>query len=302
MIQGGGDEDSELAMAAKYGYSMPIALIAKMMQKFYGYQRDGNVTEPLVQIAVKGTNALNDLIMQAPCVNRQGRWEEEEQQVKRWQRQIDKSGLDRIDAMLDRWGKADAFMLQAQIVEEERGYDASEPLYERYRECEAARAAAEMEASELKPAENSFFWCRVRQYRIERERTYDLATGRPVHDFTEVKREVAEGKDIHDLIHKVAWPGQESYRVITASQMDGVAFRELLMSLMAGLLPQNRQPQMPPWAGGGMMPWPGMMGGGGEEDQDGQQDDRKALLGVRFGKQKEQTPPQLRRSKRGSSR
>ena len=71
-------------MAQKFGYSMPIALLFRMTQKMYGYMRDGNISDPLEVAAVKGANSLNDVIFDAECLNRQGRYDEEKARSQQW--------------------------------------------------------------------------------------------------------------------------------------------------------------------------------------------------------------------------
>ncbi len=312
-----GDGDDEAALALKYGYSAPINQVSRLTQKLYGYVRDGNLHGPLEQSSVRGAHSLNDLLFDAPCVNREGRYQEEEGRAKQWMRLIDQSPsavavvddeeeekkpeID-IDALLNRWSDADAFMLQARIVEEQRGIEAAEHMYEEYKEKSKKRDVVQMEASELPPAYNMLFWCRVRQYQIMRERAYDLAMGYPTHDFTEVKEEVAEGHDIHDFVHRMPWPFREGYQLVMGSMMDGKAHRELLMAMVAGQLPAQMPWQMPPgyWPQQGMQP-PGQPGEEGE-DEDGQQDKRPALVKL-FGR-KAPDPKQnhIKRNGRGSKR
>ena len=301
------DGEGDAALALKYGYSQPITQVSRLTQKLYGYERDANVQGHLAQSAVKGTNALNDLIFDAPCVNRQGRWDEEEGRAKQWMKLIELSpkaeGDDEtspdIDTLLQRWSEADAFMLQARIVEEQRGIDAAEPLYEKYSRMAKQRDEVQMGAAELPPAYNMLFWCRLRQYGIMRERAYDLAMGYPTHEFTDVKCEISEGHDIHDLVHRMPWPFRESYQLVTGSMMDGEAHRTLLMAMIAGQLP----PQPMPW---GMGYWPGMPPNGGQPEEEGEEgesqpDKRPALFKV-FGTRKGGAPEQPKPIRRRASR
>ena len=306
-----GDGDPEMAM--KYGFSQPIAQVSRLTKKMYGYERDGNVKGHLAQSAVKGTNALCDLIFAAPCVNRQGRYDEEEKRARQWMRLMEppevKDGDEEtaeapdIEGLLRRWSAADSFMLQARVVEELQGIDAAAPLYEEYSIQKEKRDAVLMEASKLEPAANMFFWCRVRQYSIMRERAHDLALGYPTHDFGEVKTEISDGGDIHDLVFKMPWPFRESYHLVNGSMMDGEAHRTLLMAMIAGQLPQ---PQMPSW---GMPPgyWPpGQFPGQAPEDgaeDEGGADTRKPIFGF-FGKgpaapEPPKEKPIRRRARRG---
>ena len=109
------------------------------------------------------------------------------------------------------------------------------------------RDKAEMEATELSPPECQLFWRRLRQYQITRERAYDLALGFPTLDVTELKQQLAEGGNVHDLVPKMLWAFKEAYQLVTRSTADGSSFRELMMSINAQQLPQQApMPGMPP--------------------------------------------------------
>lgn len=299
------DGASEAELAAKFGFSQPITQVSQLARKFYGYERDGNVDTLLGQNAVKGTNALTDFILNAPCVNRQGRYDEEDVRAKQWLKEIDANPDGREEKLagmyelLARWSEADAFMLQARIVEEQRGIDAAEALNDEYDRMTAQRDAVQMEAAKLPPAYNMLFWCRIRQYQIMRERAYAAAMGYPIHDFTDVKRKLADGADIHDLISAMPWAFQESYQMVMGSMMDGEAHRTLLMSMIAGQLPR---PPMPAW---GMPPgyWPGMSPNGGQpDDDDGPPDTRKALFNFGGRREDPQEPPKNQNMRRRNGR
>ena len=326
--------DDEEAMARKWGYSQPIAQVSKLSQKMYGYMRDGNIKDDDEKTAVRGSNAINDLILMAPCVTRQERYDEEEMRAQQWIKLIGPGVRDGrfpldpygrlppgagedpdddpdgevvrpegevlvlpagsrgaeerpdINRLLEEWGSADAFMLQCRIDEERYGIDYAERHYDEYDRNEELRREAEMRASRLPPAENMLFWCRVRQYKIMRERAFDLAMGYPVNDFTEVKRELAEGKDIHDVAHRMPWAFRVGYDRVLASMMDGEAHRMLLMAMIAGQIPA--QPQVP-WGlpAGYWGAQPGQNGqngsqGDAQQDPDQEQDKRPALFNL-FG-------------------
>lgn len=106
------------------------------------------------------------------------------------------------------------------------------------------RDKAEMEATELSPPECQLFWRRLRQCQITRERAYDLALGFPTLDVTELKQQLAEGGNVHDLVPKMLWAFKEAYQLVTRSTADGSSFRELMMSINAQQQPQ--QAPMPP--------------------------------------------------------
>ena len=309
--KGGSDSDFEESLARKYGWSAPMAGLSQLARKRYGYLRDCNVTDPVAQSAIRGSNELNDFFSDAPCVNRQGRFDEEEKRAQEWSKLAAVSKADKdddapdIDVLLKRWSEADAFMLRARIVEEQRGIEAATPLYPRYLEMEKQRDEVLMEAAELPPAENMLFSCRLRQYGIWRERAYDLAMGYPVHDFTEVRKALHEGADIHDVADQMPWTFLLGYRFGMASMMDGKEHRTMMMSFMSQQMPQ----QAPPW-GMPYGPWPGMQPDDldDEEREDGEPPDkRKAIFNLAFmrrngGRQQQPKRNNRRRRRRGNRR
>lgn len=324
-VKSGDGGDSDAAMALKYGYSAPITQISRLAQKLYGFMRDASVEDPIARSAIKGTNALNNFLMGAPCLNRQGRWDAEEEQATRWQRLIDadRRSADKVEDsegnevdpselmsdILRRWSTADATMGYARIYEELHGIEASMHLHDDYGKAEEAKDKALRDAATLPPNHNMLLWCRIRQYEIMRERRYDLAMGYRTQDVTDIKRKIADGADIHDLASDMLWPFQESYQGVMASMMDGKAHRTLLTALMAQQVPNQQQPPMMPY---GMSPW-NMYGGpaaGMEGEEEG--DKRKAFLNIGglFGKGNDQAAQQAaqqqqrprRRANRGRAR
>ena len=247
------------------------------------------------------------MIFDAPCVNREGRYAYEEQRAKEWMNLIepesstendgDKSDpIPDLNELLHNWSEADAFMLRARIVEEQRGIEAAEPMHEEYHRMAKQRDDAELAAAKLEPAVGMLFLCRKRQYEIMRERGYDLAMGYPTHDFTEVKSSLNE-TDINKLVHEMDWAFREAYQLVMGSMLDGEAFRTTLMSLSAGQLP----PQPAPWPGY----YPGMVPPNGHDPQEDSEDEEKpdkhrAVFSL-FAKPEKKEKPSLRRraSRRG---
>ena len=285
----GGDEAT---MALKYGYSQPINQVSRVPQKTFGYMVDGNITDPFEQAAVRGSNAIFSLFFDAPCVNRQGRYAEEEALAERYQKQMIATSAERdkdapdLNILLHQWSQADSFMLQARVFEEQHGIEAAQKYTVEFKKYREQRDQAEFETSSLPPAENMYFWCKVRQYLINRERAYDLSMRYPTADVTNVKKAL-EGGDIHDMIPQMPWAFQEGYQLVMGSKMDGEAHRTQLMALVAGQLPQPPMPYPP--MGGMMPPW-GFPGYGGDMeggDEEGQPDKRPAMFNI-FRKKKNQ--------------
>lgn len=302
-IKGGGEGEGESALALKYGYSQPISQISRMTEKLYGFARDAKVESHLEKTAIMGVFALNDLLFDAACVNRQARYEDAEADASRWEKLIaadriketkedsddkteDKADdkADDVHSLLTRWSEAHAFMQQVGIVEEQRGIDAVVHLREDYMAKKQQRDDAEMGASRLPAAWNMFFWCRVQQYKIMRERSYDLSMGYPVVDYTELKRKIADGGNIHDLVEQMPWAYLEGYQRLTASLMDGEAHRTTLISLYAQTHPAQ-MPQMPPQMQGYWPPPPPVNGHNPDGEEGGEEkDNRQALFNKWFGR------------------
>ena len=327
-----GDDDGELYR--KFGFSIPIIKMHQLGTKLYGYMRDGHVTDPDEKAAIMGSNALNDLILESPCVTREERYNEEETRAQGWIKLIGGSvgrgsfprdpysadrnghcaeedmdegshedgaeedmdgepleagaGRTAIDYLLDEWGEADAFMLQCRIDEERYGIDYAAQHYDDYDRMEAKRRETEMRASQLPPAENMLFWCRVRQYQVMRERALDLAMGYPVQDYSQVKQDIAKGADVHDIAPRLPWAFNIGYQRVLGSMLDGQEHRLQMISMNAQQIPA--QPQQMPWGlppgyWGGQQPWGNGPAGGGPPTpgEDGQQPDKRPALMSFFG-------------------
>ena len=290
------DGGDEAAMALKYGYSAPINQLSRMSIKPYSYVRDGHLEDPLEKAALMGSNIMNDIIWVAPCVNRKGRFDEEEERIRQWEKIRDNSppreGEPSLEDLLTKWSKADAFMLQARVIEEHDGVAGALHLYAEYVLQKVQRDEVELEAAKLRPAANMIFWARIRQFRIMRERAYDLAMGYPTHDYTELKKLLSEGGDVHDLAHMMPWPWLAGYQLVQTSLAGGSEHREHLTSLMAGQHPPAPMPYMP----GGY--WPGQqpVNGDGLEGEEGQPPDKRKSL-FSFGKRQQDQQQQQNQKK-----
>ena len=175
----GDDTDNETLMLAKFGYSMPPAMITKMATKLWGYLRDGNISDELQQLAVKSTNALADQVLNAPCTNRQGRMEYEKDQAQFWENEAKALGGTEPDykALLHKWSSAYAFCQQVRIISETKGIAVARPYFREYELMEQQMSDAEMDISRLPMAYNSMCWCHIRHFKIQKERAYAIANG-----------------------------------------------------------------------------------------------------------------------------
>ena len=66
---------SEQDLLAQLGYSAPIAEAVKRTTKMYGFIREGALGDPLAIAALRSSLDLHVLIFNAPCTNRQGRYD-----------------------------------------------------------------------------------------------------------------------------------------------------------------------------------------------------------------------------------
>lgn len=311
-------EELGVAELSRMAYSAPIAELSKRSTKLFGYARDGNIEDPFVQQAVKATHSLTAWILDAPCVNRAGRFAVEQLEFNKWAKQMEprKEGDDRPDmyVLLGRWSQADAFMLWARLYEDRHGIAKAKalvvtldgeqmPLYEAFLLREKQQEDVLMEAANLPPADNMAFGARIRQYEIMRERAYDVGMGYPTHDYTAIKETIAKGDyDVHDIVHLLPWAFPESYGKVTASMMDGVAYRELLAALMSQNPMQPKMPYGQPMPQFGM--WPGPMMADPSMDGDAEPDRRRAILGWfgRNGHQPQAPQPRQRVNRRRQRR
>ena len=214
-----------------------------------------------------------------------------------------------VEDLVNKWGACDAYMFQVLLDEERHGIDYAERHYDRYERIERIRRDTEFLASVLPPAENAYFWCRIRQMGIIRERSYDVAMGFPIHDFSDVLEQINQGKNIHDLAHLLDWSFDNAYRRITGSMLEGTEFRTTLTAMIAQQVPLSPQllqmMQTPPsgfWQG---QPWAQQPG---QETQGEEQvpDKRGAIFNLvkhNSGAQPQQQPSKKtrRRSRNGNA-
>ena len=302
-----GATDEELYR--KYSYSRVLAQLSEHTKKPFGYQRDAHVVDPEEKLAVLGSHALADLFLDADCVNREGRWRTEEARARQWQRLMSASprpeGAPDIDDLLNRWSAADAFCQQALIEELKYGIDATLHLDDQWEQRDEERRQVEMEASRLPAAENMFFRCRLLQYQIMRERTFDLAMGWPTADYTDLKEKLADGGDIHDHIMGMIWAFKEGYQRIEGSMMDGESHRMQMIAMNAQQVPQPQWPMMPygmPAAPGQPMMQPAQPGQPAQPEPEQPPDTRKAFFSFGQKQQPQQQTPQRRRARSRATR
>ena len=238
--------ESEAELHQKFGFSAIIRLMFMRTNSIYGYIRDARIDDDLELTAVTGANALNDLLMGAECLNRKGRYQEEEVEALKWKKEMRNSHKDdeeRVEKLLDKWSRANAFILYAKIEEELHGIDYCVPLYGEFKKRSAQRSKAHRKATQLSREGSRYFWARVNQSKILDEQSWDDALGYPSADVTDLKAELAGGGNVHELQPRMLWPWKVAYQHVTRTTADGNSYREMMMSMNAQELP--KQPVMP---------------------------------------------------------
>ena len=362
---GGGSNDAELEMLKNFSFSAPIAKKAEQENKLYGFMLSAKVVDLLQRRAIMSTNLINDLLMDAPCLNREDRMEYERKRGRYWKASMDNApapeeGTPDPEHLIHLWSQAHAFKLQARIYQELHGIDEAEAfvleeypakteerelsrlprwdfnterwrcpvepcrgwdrdrsvlllhisnhpeeppqdpveakpiqvtLFSRYIEMAELMEQVLLEASNLTSDQNMYFWCRIREVEIARERSYDLALGHPTVDLHDLKEALSSGKPVHDLIPDMLWPFKLGFHEAMGTMLDGEAHRALLISLTAGQHPPQPAPMMPY-----VMP-------GYPMEQEEQVDQRKPIWDLsrfsrRNGQQQQQRRPMQRRASR----
>ena len=88
LVRSGPDEKT---LMASLGYSAPIAEAVKRTTKMYGFIREGALDDPLAIAALRSSLDLHVLIFNAPCTNRQGRYDLMDTAAQQWARQMKSS-------------------------------------------------------------------------------------------------------------------------------------------------------------------------------------------------------------------
>ena len=366
-VKGSAGGDSEQEMLKNFAFSAPIAKKAEQENKLYGFMLSANVVDLLQRRAIMATNLINDLLMDAPCLNREDRMDYERKRARYWRSSMEHAptpGEEVPDPehLINLWSSAHAFKLQARIYQDIHGIDEAESfvleedpdesqeqeqsrlprwdfnsdrwrcpvlpchgwdrdrtllvlhishhpeepppdlkeakpirvtLFDRYKEMAELMEKVLVETTKLTSDQNMYFWCRIREVAIGRERSYDLALGHPTVDLHELKESLASGKPVHDLIPDMLWPFKIGFHEAMGTMLDGEAHRGLLISMMSGQHPPQPAPMMPY-----MMPGYPMQQGGDE-----QVDQRKPIWDLsRFRNGHQQQPQQRKPLQRRASK
>ena len=239
---GGGDSDVDPGQ--KYGYSAIVAREVAATRKVYGWIRNVNLT-PEQAVVAEGLMELFRMEWMAPCANRDGRFDREEERAQRWIRMLGgrknaaaREAMDEADALLKTWNTHAAFKLQVEIQRLKLGLDAVEQYRQPYKIATRGQLDAEFDAGQLDPYAYGYFQCRVRQFKIQRESALDDARGVGVRDYTDVKKRIALGKfEVEDIVQEMPWAYQLVYGMGQMSMSSGKEHRQLVLGLNAAMIP-----------------------------------------------------------------
>ena len=326
--QGGGEypdldplagESQEIRLAAgntdkdAYPFSRPLGQIADLAFKPIGFARNGNLELPIERNALDGLLELGSLMLAAPCLNRTQRLEDADKEMKRWQDRASKTAIREdepdMDALLDKWSEAHAFMLEARIYQDQHGIRAARDLmvtrkgedgpeevslFDEFKRMRKQIIDAELEAGRMSHARRMVFEIQLHQYGIMAERQYDLEMKYATADYKELHQKQQGGAHIYDLVPLMPWPWQMAVRMVEVSMAGGVEHREVVTAMIASRMPTSYQPQP-------SYPY-GQRPNGQEEDANGQpHDERPALfswVNGNNGNKGNQNPRRRRRGRR----
>ena len=209
---------------------------SQWQDELFGFLTLGNIIDPLEKELCKRYYVISMRDWLAEAHNRQGRLDEEEALAGHWLAQATNGELPdelgnplatpEVDDLLHLWHSAEAYIQRVKIEKNRSGLAAVRHMKDHYQKAVAAKQDVEFRAALLQPAHHQYYWCRVRQYQIMNERTYALAMGWPVNDYTEVKKELKSGVSIHKLIYKMPWACRRLYGRMINSLSDGNTIRE----------------------------------------------------------------------------
>lgn len=209
---------------------------AGWQDELFGFMTLGHITEPLELELGKRLYVISMRDWLADAHNRQGRLDEEEALAAHWLAQATKGALTdelgnalavpEVDDLLHLWHSAEAFMQRVKIEKRRSGLSTVQALKDKYQKAAAGKLEVEFKAALLQPEYHQYYWCRIRQYQIMNERTFALAMGWPVVDYTGVKKDLSKGVSIHKLIYRMPWACRRLYGRMVNSLADGDTIRE----------------------------------------------------------------------------
>ena len=212
-------------------YSAFIHEQGRILNTLYGVLMQGHITSELELLLIK---KLFRREWESEACNREGRYDMEELLAQEWQKRMGPEGQTlmtitrespvddwvralfedqlqfddddatelavTIDDLLRAWNTGASYIMEVRVQKKLHGLahvQGHQATVERARgQMEAARFAA----ARLAPAQNQYFWCRLRQQQIMMDRSEALALGKPIRDYTRVKVRLARGESVHSLV------------------------------------------------------------------------------------------------------
>ena len=151
-----------------------------------------------------------------------------------------------VEDLLEQWHSAAAFMARVAIEESLHGLRAVERYRRSFIAARESRQEAEFNAAILPPARNKYFWATIRSYQLMLEENEDVALGRPIRDYTDVKKKLADSVSVHRLLGDMPWPYQMMHARVFASVADGDTLRDYYATLFTHTWPYDRRPKKEP--------------------------------------------------------
>ena len=203
----------------------------------------------------------------AEVTNRQALIDEAEKRAGDWkvkmaqeaQSDVNPEGTppDTVQELLRQWNTCASFLAEAYVQKKQHGLAHVRRVLRQEREIDGRtvirtardrldEAREDMEkvrfsASALPPAHAQYFWASLQSLRLSIERNVDLALGIPVVDYTDVKKDLANGANLQSVIDRMPWAFREIDDRVFMSLTDGEIW-DFLTTNQIQQWPYDRRP------------------------------------------------------------
>ena len=209
------------------GYSAFIHEQGRILNTLYGVLMQGHITSELELLLIKKLFRLFRREWESEACNRQGRYDGEELLALQWQKRMGPEGQTlmtiakgspvddwvralfedqlrfededvtelavTIDDLLAAWNTGASYIMEVRVQKKLHGLAHVQDHRDNVERARGQMEAARFAAARLAPAQNQYFWCRLRQQQIMMDRSEALALGKTVRDYTQVKIRLARG-------------------------------------------------------------------------------------------------------------